>query len=160
VVLPNYSCSRMMLSFILALISTQRLSRFSNLSIIWLHGLLIDWQLLINISQCAVLSVSTIPSKPHVYYINGTDLSNHSSCTDLGVVLSEDLSFHKNFNSIVSKARFRISILFRGFISRDHGIMRRAFIAYIRPILEYNSVVWSPSLLYLIEVLESVQRSF
>jgi hypothetical protein len=38
--------------------------------------------------------------------------------------------------------------------------MRRAFIAYIRPILEYNSVVWSPSLLYLIELLESVQRSF
>jgi hypothetical protein len=38
--------------------------------------------------------------------------------------------------------------------------MRRAFIAYIRPVLEYNSVVWSPSLLYLIEVLESVQRSF
>jgi hypothetical protein len=120
----------------------------------------IDWQLVINISKCAVLSVSTIPSKPHVYYINGTDLSNHSSCTDLGVVLSEDLSFHKHINSIVSKARFRVSILFRGFISRDHSIMRRAFIAYIRPILEYNSVVWSPSLLYLIEVLESVQRSF
>jgi hypothetical protein len=120
----------------------------------------IDWQLVINISKCAVLSVSTIPPKPHVYYINGTDLSNHSSCTDLGVVLNEDLSFHKHINSIVSKARFRVSILFRGFISRDHSIMRRAFIAYIRPILEYNSVVWSPSLLYLIELLESVQRSF
>jgi hypothetical protein len=96
----------------------------------------------------------------HTYYINGIDLSNHSSCTDLGVVLSQDLSFHKHINSIVSKARFRVSTLFRGFVSRDHGIMRRAFIAYIRPILEYNSVVWSPSLLYLIELLESVQRSF
>ena len=38
--------------------------------------------------------------------------------------------------------------------------MWRAFIVYIRPILEYNSVVWSPSLLYLIELLKRVQRSF
>jgi hypothetical protein len=55
------------------------------------------------------------------------------------------------------------SVHFRGFVSRDHGIMRRAFIVYIRPILEYNSVVWSPSgpsLLYLIELCESVLRSF
>jgi hypothetical protein len=119
-----------------------------------------DWQLVINISKCAVLSISTTSSMSRTYYINGIDLSNHSSCTDLDIVSSQDLSFHKHRNSFVSKARYRVSSLVRGSVSRDHGIMRRAFIAYIRPILEYNSVVWSPSLLYLIELLESVQRSF
>jgi hypothetical protein len=86
-----------------------------------------------------------------IYYINGIDLSNHSSCTDLGVVSSRDLSFHKHVNSSLLCLKLNlVSTLFRGFVSRDHGIMPRAFIAYIRPILEYNSVVWSPSLLYLI----------
>jgi hypothetical protein len=55
------------------------------------------------------------------HYINGIDLSNHSSCTDLGVVLSQELSFHKHINSFVSKARFRVSILFRGFVSRSRS---------------------------------------
>jgi hypothetical protein len=38
--------------------------------------------------------------------------------------------------------------------------MRQAFITYIRPILEYNSVIWSPTFIYLIDLLRSVQRGF
>jgi Reverse transcriptase (RNA-dependent DNA polymerase) len=45
-----------------------------------------DWQLVINISKRAVLSISTTPSMSHTYHINGIDLFNHSSCIDLGVV--------------------------------------------------------------------------
>jgi len=36
----------------------------------------------------------------------------------------------------------------------------RAFIVYVRPILEYNSVVWSPSLKKDIDLIEKVQRQF
>jgi len=36
----------------------------------------------------------------------------------------------------------------------------RAFIAYVRPIVEYNSVIWSPSTVRNIEVVERVQRRF
>jgi ribonucleases P/MRP protein subunit RPP40 len=42
-----------------------------------------DWQLVINISKHAVLSVSTIPSMSHTYHINGIDLMNQLSCIDL-----------------------------------------------------------------------------
>ena len=38
--------------------------------------------------------------------------------------------------------------------------MSRAFITYVRPLLEYTSPVWSPSHLYLINEIENVQRSF
>jgi hypothetical protein len=38
--------------------------------------------------------------------------------------------------------------------------MRKAFVTYIRPILEYNSILWSPNLAYLIDLIESVQRKF
>jgi hypothetical protein len=38
--------------------------------------------------------------------------------------------------------------------------MRQSFITYIRPILEYNSIVWNPSFIYFIGVIENVQRNF
>ena len=38
--------------------------------------------------------------------------------------------------------------------------LTRAFVTYVRPILEYSSAVWSPSLITLINKIESVQRNF
>ena len=38
--------------------------------------------------------------------------------------------------------------------------MRKAFITYIRPILEYNSPIWNPSEIYLIDLIENIQREF
>jgi hypothetical protein len=38
--------------------------------------------------------------------------------------------------------------------------MRKAFITYIRPVLEYNSIVWNPCLIHLIDLIENVQQSF
>ena len=59
-----------------------------------------------------------------------------------------------------SKARSRIGLLFRGFVSRDKPTMVKAYKVYVRPILEYCSVVWSPWQVGLINALENVQRYF
>jgi len=45
-------------------------------------------------------------------------------------------------------------------MSRDNDLFVHAFVAYVRPILEYNSVVWSPSPQRDIETIEKVQRRF
>ena len=47
-----------------------------------------------------------------------------------------------------------------GFVSRNLNLCRKAFITYIRPLLEYNSVVWNPIHIYLIDLVESLQRKF
>ena len=39
-------------------------------------------------------------------------------------------------------------------------MLKRAFIVYVRPLLEYNSVVWSPYYKHDIEAIERVQRKF
>jgi hypothetical protein len=38
--------------------------------------------------------------------------------------------------------------------------MKLAFIIHIHPILEYNSIVWSPNFSHLIDLIEKVQRKF
>jgi hypothetical protein len=60
----------------------------------------------------------------------------------------------------VSNARQRVDTLFRSFLSRNLGTMRLAFITYIRPILEYNSIVRNPNFIHLIDLIENVQRNF
>ena len=46
------------------------------------------------------------------------------------------------------------------YLSRDIALLVRAFIVYVRPILEYNPVVWSPQTKGDIAVLENVQRRY
>ena len=45
-------------------------------------------------------------------------------------------------------------------MSRNSGLLLRAFITYVRPLLEYNSIIWSPYLRRDIDLLEQVQRRF
>ena len=45
-------------------------------------------------------------------------------------------------------------------MTRDLQFMRKAFITYIRPLLEYNSCVWNPHHKEYINLIEKVQRRF
>jgi hypothetical protein len=120
-----------------------------------------EWQLSININKCAVVSLSSKPQPAsRIYYIDGVAIPCRDSHVDLGITVSNDLSFELHINNIVSKARQRVGTLFRGFLSRNLSTMRLAFITYIRPILEYNSIVWNPNFIHLIDLIENVQRNF
>jgi hypothetical protein len=87
-------------------------------------------------------------------------LRNHASVIDLGVHVTTDLNFKEHISSIVCKALQRSGVFFRGFTSRDLLLLRKAFITYIRPIVEYDTVLWNPTSIYLIDLIESVQRKF
>jgi len=54
----------------------------------------------------------------------------------------------------------RASPIFICFHSRDRTTLLKAFVTYVRPLLEYSSPVWSPSTITDIAKIESVQRSF
>jgi len=45
-------------------------------------------------------------------------------------------------------------------VSGNVTLLVRAFVVYVRPILEYNSVTWSPYLKQEIMMIEQVQRTF
>ena len=65
-----------------------------------------------------------------------------------------------NNNNIVATAKRRASQILRCFLSKDPNVLTKAFVIYVRPLLEYCSPVWSPSRVSDINTLESVQRSF
>ena len=82
------------------------------------------------------------------------------SCRDLGVVVSHDLKPAAHIGQMVAKAHQRANTILRSFASRDVALLVRAFIVYVRPIVEYNSVIWSPQTVHDIEEIERVQRMF
>ena len=51
-------------------------------------------------------------------------------------------------------------MLFRSFESRNVSILSKAFLTYVRPLLEYCSPIWYPHQSYLIDKIERVQRYF
>jgi hypothetical protein len=121
-----------------------------------------SWQLTINISKCSVLSIhhKTKSIIPHSYFINGFQLINSSSVNDLGILVDSRLTFNLHISNILSKATQRVGVFFRGFSSRHPALMKKAFITYIRPTLEFNSNIWNPTKKYFIDKLENIQRRF
>lgn len=122
------------------------------------------WQLSINISKCNILSLqrghqrnSTIHNQ---YHIAGTTLTHCSCSTDLGVLIDNNLTYSHHIGSIIRKVSQRTGTFFRGFTSRNIHLMRKVWITYIRPLLDFNSCVWCPSSVYLIDLLENLQRRF
>ena len=118
-----------------------------------------DWQLGISVNKCCVLSVGKNVRDVTVR-ANGCVLPVVESMRDLGVTISRDLSPSVHVNDVVSRAHKRAAAVLRGFVSRDIQLLMRAFITYVRPIVEYNSVIWSPYSVRDITAIESVQRRF
>ena len=70
------------------------------------------------------------------------------------------LSFSEHIHAIVKSAKFRIASLFRSFSSRHFPSLIIAYKSFIRPLLEYCTVILNPHLISEIKLLESVQRLF
>ena len=69
-----------------------------------------------------------------------------SKCRDLGVMITQDLSPAVHINEITAKAHQRPNCILRCFVSKDISLLMRAFLVYVRPVVEYCSVIWSPCL--------------
>ena len=101
-----------------------------------------SWQFSINTTKTTELNLSnTISSTPvTTYSVNDTVLSPSSIVSDLGILTDDRLLFKDHINSIVTKSSQQSGAIFRGFVSRNPSLMRKAFITYVRTILEYNLV--------------------
>ena len=106
-----------------------------------------EWQLSVSVTKCGVLGIG----KDHTFEqfsINNIPLPIVTSYPDLGITISNDLSPSSHIDRIVSKAHQRANMIHLCFVSRNVDLLVRAFITYVRPLLEYNSVTWSPHLKY------------
>ena len=113
-------------------------------------------------TKCVILNIHQKPtaSQPRDYTLAACVVPTRDSVKDLGVIVDADLKFTLHINNIVARAHSRASLIHKCFVSGDRDSLLRAYIIYVRPLLEYASQVWSPHLLTDIRKLEAVQRRF
>jgi len=118
-----------------------------------------NWQLTVNIAKCYVHHLGK-NNQRIPYYFSGSQIPVSNVVVDLGISVDCNLKFDSHINNIISKSYSRIGALFKGFCSRSPSVLKKAYITYVRPILEYASSVWNPYLLKHITCIERVQRRF
>ena len=91
---------------------------------------------------------------------DGTEIEECKTVKDLGVLMSNDLSFSAQVNEVVTAARSQVAWILRTFPSRNTELMMTLFRALVLPRLEYCSLLWSPRKIGEVEALEGVQRTF
>jgi len=104
--------------------------------------------------------VSAIVDHAVLLSLGGVNLRCVSSCRDLGVTITSDLSASVHIQDIVAKTHQRSTAIHRCFLSRSVSLLIRAFLVYVRSLVEYNSIVRSSYLKQDINTIESVQRRF
>lgn len=95
------------------------------------------------------------------YEINGCSLSRPNEVTDLGVTFNSNLSFVSHIDRVIARATASLGFVIR--CSRDfHNpfTYKSLYCALVRSVLEYASVIWSPSYAVHIKRIESIQKRF
>ena len=90
--------------------------------------------------------------------IDNHDIPCVSQVSDLGVTVDTRLKFSTHVSNICVKAHRKDNLILRCFESRNISSLTAAFKTYVRPVLEYCSVVWNPFLIKDIDKLEKVHK--
>ena len=109
---------------------------------------------------CLHLGHSNICS---AYTLVGVPLPACEQCTDLGVIYTSDFSYAAYIHSVVNKAYRAVGKITRAFSTKNNFFLKKLFVAYARPIMEYASAVWNPLCVGLdndLNDLKKVQRRF
>ena len=96
----------------------------------------------INTVKCNTFSIGRNLDNKCEYSINNVIIPRVTNIRDLGVIIDNYLKFSPYIVDITNKAFARSALIFRSFVTRDPIILMRAFVTYVRPLLEYCTPVW------------------
>lgn len=119
-----------------------------------------DWHMEFNVDKCKSMSINRKIS-PYVfnYSMSGTRLEKVKQFRDLGVIVTDTLSWDIHIENMVKRANRNLWMVMR---TLGYSVSLKAkklmYIAYVRSLLEYASQVWSPCLVKSLKIIESVQR--
>ena len=94
------------------------------------------------------------------FTINNSIIPQTKTVKDLGITLSQNLKWAPYISNILSRANIIAYNIIRSFTNSNISLYSNLYKTYIRPIIEYNTVIWNPHQLTDIRRIESFQRRF
>lgn len=156
--------SRLLLSYLQTIASFIRkyvvqTTRFLNAALTKISSWCAVWQMKVNEKKTVAMTATRkrLPLQ-HSYSINGQKLLFVNTYKYLGVVLSADFKWNEHVAHIEKKALQKLAFLRRSLRKSTPKLKLIAYKTFIRPILEYSSVVWDPHSQVNVKTLEMIQR--
>ncbi len=117
----------------------------------------IKWQLPFNIWKCKSLYSGRTNGR-HVYTLNGLNLEQVHQEKDLGVIIDDQLNFHKHTSAAVNKSNQILAIVKKSFMHQDMVTVPLLYKSILHPHLEYGNLIWGPHYKLDQQAVERVQR--
>ena len=84
-----------------------------------------------------------------------TEVESHKH---LGLTKSDKLKWTEHVNIVAVKANKRVDIMARLKYILDRRSLEQVYVAFVRPIMEYASIVWTNCTMHDADLLESIQK--
>ena len=140
------------------LVSTDGIDNLQN-DVNRMQFLALLWQLSFYIFKCWALHLGMGKTNPnHIYYINSEPLQNINEEKDLGIIIDNQLKFHRHASSVSNKAHQLLALIWQSFIYFDTETFPHLYKSIVWPILEYGNLIWGPFYLLDQQRIERVQR--
>ena len=117
------------------------------------------WQMIFNPLKCYVLKITKKKKTVDFdYNINRQTSETMTSNPYLGAELTNTMSWDKQVQKVVEKGNKALGFIRRNVGSCPEEVKKQAYLALVRPHLEYASSAWDPHLQKHIQQIEMVQR--
>jgi hypothetical protein len=117
------------------------------------------WGMVFNATKCYIMTLARRPPSNFFYSLDNTVLKNVSTNPYLGVQFSNDLKWSAHINYLCKKANSTLGFLRRNLKRCPSSCRRNAYLALVRPLMEYSSTIWDPYQKQDIDRLERIQRN-
>ena len=117
------------------------------------------WLLKLNTTKCACIHFG-FNNPCRNYMLDDVMIKNVNLISDLGVIITNNLKPSDQCLKACASAHRMLAVIKLAFKFLDIGSLTHLYKTYVRPLLEYCSVVWCPFYAKDIDSLEKVQRRF
>ena len=118
------------------------------------------WNMEFNIKKCSVMEFGKSERRIRGNYLLGDEkIQKRTEEKDLGVTISNKLSFEKHISKITGETYNLLRNIKLAFSYIDEDMIKKLITSMIRPRLEYAALLWSPHLKKDVRKLERIQRA-
>ena len=125
-----------------------------------LHAWAAEWDFFIQPTKSEVIFFPKAKTDYALLQIDNKPLMCTESVRDLGIVLRNDFKWSNQIQQVTSKATRLVFTMLKSFKTLEPSFYVNLYKTHIRPIIEYNSSIWNPSLIKETQNIEKTQRKF
>ena len=91
---------------------------------------------------------------------NGSIIETNHTVSDLGILMSDNLSFKDHINKVQRNSSKYCSWILRTFKTRNKETMKLLWTTYVQPHIDYCSQLWAPTKIGDLNTIEKLQQEF